>query len=366
MKKKHPIVDYLDVRIGLRDIIRRNLTRYQVPGNINFWYTLGSVLLFLFLLQFITGTLLLVYYVPHTEQAFASVQRIMNDVPFGWFIRYMHAVGANIIILILLLHVFSVLFMSSYKNPRELTWAAGFLLLLLSLGMCLTGYLLPWSQLSYWATTVATESAGALPVLGEKFILFLRGGPSVGQHTLGRFFALHVMGLPLIFLLLVLLHLFLVRRIGISRPPFGPDYQSQPPPKNFRHEEYPHPIPFYPDYLTKDLAAIFAVLALFMAVVFYCPWIFLPAAAFEPADPFSTPVGIKPEWYFLASYQTLKILPSETAGILVQMLAVLTLFLLPFFDSGRERRPGRRPLFIIFLGILLIGYTYLTIWGHFS
>lgn len=366
MPLRKRIVDYLDVRLGIRDILEQNLTRYLLPRNINAWYTLGSVLLTLFAIQFATGVLLLIYYIPNTEQAFQSVQTIMNEVPYGWLVRNLHAVGANIIVVALLLHMLSVLFMGSYKRPRELTWVVGFLTLLTALGMCLTGYLLPWSQLSFWATTVATEGAGSVPLLGDEMVRFLRGGAMVGQPTLGRFFALHVMGLPLAAGLLIGVHLFCVRRAGISRPPFGDDYRPPESAGAFRHEEHPGGVPFFPNYVVKDLMVISFFLAFYLGVVFFAPGIFFPPAAFEPADPFVTPPGIKPEWYFLWAYQTLKIFPSEFLGLAVQGAAVTLLLLLPFLDRGRERCPSRRPLFVtaFFLGILL--FVAISIWGHYS
>ena len=366
MGLRNKIADFIDVRLGIRDILEQNLTKYLLPRNINAWYTLGAVLLTLFTVQIGTGILLLVYYNPTTDEAFHSVQRIMNEVPFGWLIRSVHAVGANIIIFALLLHMLSVLFMGSYKRPRELTWIAGFLLLQLSLGMCLTGYLLPWSQLSFWATTVATKSSEEIPLIGDVVLRFLRGGAMVGQPTLGRFFALHVMGFPLLFGLLVLFHLFCVRRVGISRPPFGPDWQPVEPPTTFRHEEHPGGIPFFPHYVAKDAAMIAFFLALLLGVVFFAPGLFFPPAAFEPADPFVTPPGIKPEWYFLWAYQTLKIFPSEFLGLAVQGVAVTLLLILPFLDRSLERRPARRPLFVttIVLGIAL--FLALSVWGHYS
>lgn len=358
--------DYADVRLGLRDLSRRHLTGYLLPRNINIWYALGSVLLVLFAIQFVTGILLLVYYIPDTEQAFASVQKIMNEVPCGWLIRLVHAVGANVVMLALLLHMLSTLFMSAYKNPREFTWVSGYLLLLISFGLCLTGFLLPWSQLSYWATTVTTESTGSIPWIGEPLVLFLRGDVGVGQATLSRFFALHVMGFPFLFGIVMVAHLFIVRRIGVSTPPFGAGYRPEPPPKEFRHQDNPGGIPFFPNYVVKDLLGVCFFLALLMAVVFFAPWLALPPAAFEPADPFVTPAGIKPEWYFLFSYQILKLFPKEILGIGVQGAIVLFLILLPFLDTGPERRPARRPVFVtLFVASVLI-YLGITLWGHFS
>ncbi len=359
-------VDWLDNRLGIRELIHKNMGGYLLPRNVNIWYTLGAVLLVMFGLQFLTGILLLVYYVPDTEKAFASVTYIMNQVPYGWLIRYLHVVGSNLIMVFLLLHMLSVFFMGAYKRPRELTWLSGFGLFNMGLIFCLTGYLLPWSQLSFWATTVATDAAGAIPVIGDQLIQFLRGGPSVGEATLGRFFALHVMGLPMAFLGLVGFHLFCVRRIGISSAPFGEDYRASVPGETFFHEEHADGIPFHPNYTIKDLSMVFFALALLVAITFYAPWLFIPPDALVPADPFNTPEHIKPEWYFLWAYQSLKIFPSELLGLAAQGAAMGFLAVLPFIDRGRERRPVKRPIFVTLylLGIFIV--VGLSIWGHYS
>ncbi len=360
------LVDFLDVRLGVRDIFAKEVSGYLLPRRVNAWYTLGAVLLTLFGLQIFTGILLLVYYVPHADLAFASVQAIVNDVPFGWLIRMLHAVGANVIVIALLLHMLSVLFMAAYKGRREFTWLSGFVLFNLTMGLCLTGYLLPWSQLSFWATTVATDTPGAIPVVGDFLVEFLRGGATVGNQTLGRFFALHVVGMPLILLGLIGFHLFCVKRRGISTPPFGEDYLADELLPFFEHEEHPAGIPFFPNYVVKDAAVICFFLAFLLAIIFYLPGLFFPPSAFEPADPFVTPPGIKPEWYFLWAYQTLKIFPSEIIGLGVQGAFMTFLALLPFIDRGRERRPAKRPVFVTcyVLGILL--FVAISIWGHYS
>jgi ubiquinol-cytochrome c reductase cytochrome b subunit len=224
------LVEFVDVRLGLKDIYDSELRGYLLPRNVNVWYTLGAVLMALFTLQIITGILLLMFYVPDSEKAFASVQYIMNDVPFGWLFRMLHAI---------LMHMLSVLFMASYKGRREFTWLTGFIIFNLTMGLCLTGYLLPWSQLSFWATTVATDAAGAIPVVGDYLVEFLRGGPTVGNQTLGRFFALHVVGMPLVLLGLMGAHLFCVKRRGISSPPFGADYRPSEELPFFEHEKHP-------------------------------------------------------------------------------------------------------------------------------
>ncbi len=366
MKLQKGVMDWLDSRLGIREIMHANMGGYLLPRNINIWYTLGAVLLAMFGLQFLTGILLLIFYVPDTEKAFTSVTAIMNSIPYGWLIRYLHVVGSNLIIVLLLLHMLSVLFMGSYKRPRELTWLSGFIIFNLGLAFCLTGYLLPWSQLSFWATTVATDAAGAVPVVGDFLVEFLRGGPSVGAPTLGRFFALHVMGLPMLFLGLVGFHLFCVRRIGISSPPFGDDYRPLEPARSFHHDEHPGGVPFHPNYTIKDLSMVFFVLAALVAITFYAPWLFIPPDALEPADPFTTPAHIKPEWYFLWAYQTLKIFPSKLLGLASQGAAMGFLAVLPFLDRSPERRPAKRPVFVTLylLGILL--FVGLSIWGHYS
>ncbi len=366
MKLQKGVMDWLDSRLGVREIMHANMGGYLLPRNINIWYTLGAVLLAMFGLQFLTGILLLIFYVPDTEKAFTSVTAIMNSIPYGWLIRYLHVVGSNLIIVLLLLHMLSVLFMGSYKRPRELTWLSGFIIFNLGLAFCLTGYLLPWSQLSFWATTVATDAAGAVPVVGDFLVEFLRGGPSVGAPTLGRFFALHVMGLPMLFLGLVGFHLFCVRRIGISSPPFGDDYRPLEPARSFHHDEHPGGVPFHPNYTIKDLSMVFFVLAALVAITFYAPWLFIPPDALEPADPFTTPAHIKPEWYFLWAYQTLKIFPSKLLGLASQGAAMGFLAVLPFLDRSPERRPAKRPVFVTLylLGILL--FVGLSIWGHYS
>ncbi len=366
MKLQKGVMDWLDSRLGIREIMHANMGGYLLPRNINIWYTLGAVLLAMFGLQFLTGILLLIFYVPDTEKAFTSVTAIMNSIPYGWLIRYLHVVGSNLIIVLLLLHMLSVLFMGSYKRPRELTWLSGFIIFNLGLAFCLTGYLLPWSQLSFWATTVATDAAGAVPVVGDFLVEFLRGGPSVGAPTLGRFFALHVMGLPMLFLGLVGFHLFCVRRIGISSPPFGDDYRPLEPARSFHHDEHPGGVPFHPNYTIKDLSMVFFVLAALVAITFYAPWLFIPPDALEPADPFTTPAHIKPEWYFLWAYQTLKIFPSKLLGLASQGAAMGFLAVLPFLNRSPERRPAKRPVFVTLylLGILL--FVGLSIWGHYS
>jgi ubiquinol-cytochrome c reductase cytochrome b subunit len=361
------VVDWLDVRIGIREVTEKELTGYILPRNINVWYSMGSILLFAFALQVVSGMLLLIYYVPDADKAFKSVTSIMNDVPYGWLIRMCHAVGSNMMVLVLFLHMLSVLFMGSYKKPRELNWVTGFTLFAMVQGISLTGYLLPWSQLSFWATTVATNSANAIPVIGPYLVEFLRGSKLVGPPTLGRFFALHVAVIPAVMAALIGAHLFFIKRTGISAPPFGQQESSNKwQGDRYRHEAHPGGIPFFPNFVLEDLRSIAIYMACFMAVVFFDPYLFFPKDAFIPANPFVTPAHIKPEWYFLANYQTLKIFTNELIGLSLQAAAMTFLALLPFVDRGNERHPLKRPLFMICsIGGLLL-WIGLSIWGHLS
>ena len=361
------LYDWIDLRIGAREIVKKELTGYLLPRNINEWYSLGSVLLVIFVLQVVTGMLLMVYYVPDADKAFKSVTFIMNELPYGWLIRLCHAVGSNMMVAVLLLHMLSTLMMGSYKSPRELNWLTGFILFTLVQGISLTGYLAPWSQLSFWATTVATNSATAIPVIGPYLVEFLRGGKLVGPPTLGRFFAVHVALLPVVIAALIGAHLFLLKRTGISTPPFGAIDTKKPwRPESYSYQSHPGGIPFFPNYALQDLTSILIYFAIFLAVVFFVPQLLFTPDAFVPANAFKTPAHIKPEWYFLANYQTLKIFPSELLGLSVQAAAMTFLALIPFIDRSPERHPLKRPLFLACTigGILL--WLGLSVWGHYS
>ncbi|MBI2890308.1 MAG: cytochrome bc complex cytochrome b subunit [Nitrospirae bacterium] len=325
----------------------------MVPANLNVWYSMGSVLLMLIGIQFATGILLLTHYIPQTSHAFNSVMDLSEKIPFGWLIRRIHAIAANLFVLVLMLHMLSVLIMGSYKKPRELQWISGVVLFGLGLFACLSGYLLPWSQLSYWATTVATNSAGSVPIIGDDMVRWLRGGDRVDQTTLGRFYALHVSVLPPLFTFIVAAHLFLMRRVGISAPPGIPKEQVKK-------------VPFFPHFVLEDMRASYFFLAVLFVGVFFVPQISFPPDAMEPADPLFTPPHIKPEWYFLANYQLLKVVPNEFLGIGLQGLGGALLLLLPFLDRGQERRPLKRPLFLAVVVASLAGFIGLTVWGHLS
>lgn len=347
------IIKKIDERINISEIYKKHLAGYMVPANLNFWYSLGSVLIVVFSIQIVTGILLLMYYIPSVEKAFESIVFINNEVPFGWLIRRVHAVGANLFVLVLFLHMLSTLIMGSYKKPREIQWMTGCLLLALALVESLSGYLLPWSQLSYWATTIATSFPGAFPFIGDFLVYLIRGGEKINQLTLGRFFSLHVSVIPFTILFLIVLHIFAMRRTGISYPP-GTD------------ETRVKKIPFFPHFVLEDLKVIYIFLALMFVVVFFFPQFVFPHDALVPADPLSTPEHIKPEWYFLANYQFLKLIPNEFLGIFLQIIVALIIFFLPFIDRSPERRIWKRPLFFSIVVISIAIFIFLTVWGYLS
>lgn len=355
---------WIEIRIGLDELIRSQLTEYRVPRGINIFYSLGFVAAAAFAVQVLTGLVLLTSYIPHPDHAFRSVQGIMMTAPYGWLFRLMHVVGSNLMVVVLMLHMVSVFFMKSYAEPREMTWLAGAAMLFLTLTFCLSGYLLPWSQLSYWATTIVTTIPTAFPVIGGPMADFMRGGPQVSGATLGRFFALHVGVLPALLAAFLGIHIFLIRRIGISRPPFG-NAPARAPLTSFRHEDHPDGIPFS-HYLMKDLFMFMLYLALLFAIIAFLPALFLPETAAIPADPLRTPPNIKPEWYFLAPYQMLKLVPSKFLGIMLQVIMVVAFLAWPFLDRAEERNILRRPLLLAGFVAALIGWVVLTIWGKYS
>lgn len=350
------ILDWLEERAGVRSLVRSQLTEYLIPALTNRWYSLGFVLLLFVAIQFGSGILLLVKYVGDAMHAFESVQWISNEVPYGWFIRLLHAHGANAMVILLLVHMLTVVVLGAYKRPRELHWLTGCMLLFVTLGLCFTGYILPWSQLSYWATTIGMNILGAVPLVGPTVQEYFQGGDIVGPYTLGRAVAFHVALLPMALGALVGLHLYLVRFSGISMPPLRRARSRGEARTNEQLQRERRR--FFPDFLIEDLAVALGVLALFSAVLFFAPHFYFTPEAFEKADPAVTPSHVKPEWYFLASYQVLRMVPDKTLGIAIQGAAIALFVALPFLDRGEKRHILERPLFLtgvcIVVGSLIV------------
>lgn len=350
---KQKFYQWLNQRFDLKKI--QDPVSYQLkkplPKNVGWVHTLGSMSFFLFISQVLTGILLLVYYRPTVDEAFESLKFIMTKPYMGWLYRQIHAWGANLMVLIVFLHMLRTFFTGSFKKPRELTWVVGVFLFVLTLVFGFTGYLLPWNQLAYWATTVGTEIAGAIPGVGEGIKTLLRGGTTVGGETLSRFFVIHVIILPWIVFFLIGVHLFMVRFQGIATmDPVGKEKETKPD----------EGTPFFPHHVLKEGIVFFLLLGVLITLA-----ILVPFELGEKADPLTTPVGIKPEWYFLSMYQVLKYF-SKLLGIFIVSLAPLLLFFWPFLDRSPERHPLKRPISMT-IGILsLLALLIFGILAHLS
>ena len=349
---------WFDERLDLAPIaeaLKANL-RKSVPAHVNWLFTFGSVIAALIAVQVFTGILLLVYYRPGADSAYQSIVRILEEIPLGGFVRSLHAWGADLIVVFLILHMTRVFVYAGYKKPRELTWIVGVLLFAVILVFGFTGYLLPWDQLAYWGTVVATEAPASIPLLGPITREFVLGGSEVGDPTLGRFFALHVVVLPLVLLMLLGLHLLLIRYQGVSS--LRRTDEPEPTPEEMRAEGGE---PFFPHHALRDLTTIYVVLGLLVSLA-----VLYPASLGEPADPLNTPPGIKPEWYFLPAYQLLKYVP-EAVGVQIPLLFIGVLILLPMvIDRSPERHPKRR-LKALGIGAATVGLiVVLGLLGHVS
>ena len=349
-KSQAGMAAWLDERLGLSSI-REFIAHKTVPvHSATAWYYFGGITLFLFVIQVITGMLLLLYYRPTATEAYESVQFIMTRVQFGWLVRSIHSWSANLMVLSAFVHMFSVVFLHSYRKPREITWLTGIALLGLSLAFGFSGYLLPWNTVSYFATKVGTDMAASIPVAGPHLARFLRGGDDVGGATLTRFFGFHVAVLPGLATLLLLLHLALVQKLGISSPP-----KIEQACRN-QNEKIPQ-MPFFPNFFLRELMAWYAALGLLGALAALFPW-----ELGEKADPFaSAPAGIRPEWYFLAPFYTLKLIPShiwrfegELVGLAGFMLLVIGWTLLPFWATNRHDITRRQ--LVTGAGVFLLAY----------
>lgn len=354
------LVQWLDARFPLLSTWKAHFSEYYVPKNFNFFYFFGSLALVVLVNQLLTGLWLCMFYTPSAEQAFSSIEYIMRDVPLGWLLRYMHSTGASAFFIVIYLHMFRGLLYGSYQKPRELVWLLGMLLFILLLAEAFFGYLLPWGQMSYWGAEVITSLFGAIPYVGKSFVVWLRGDFSVANPTLQRFFALHVVGIPLLMLFLVFLHLVGLHKVG-SNNPEGIDIKKM-------LDEQGKPldgIPFHPYYTVKDFAGMILFLILFFSAVFFAPEMggyFLEHANFVPANPLVTPDHIAPVWYMAPFYAILRAIPDKLSGVLGMFGAIVILFFLPWLDRSFVRSIrykgvcSRISLAVFVVSLLILGY----------
>ena len=325
---------------GMMPVYRKHMTEYYAPKNFNIWYIFGVLSMVVLVNQILTGIFLTMHFKPSAAEAFSSVEYIMRDVEWGWLIRYMHSTGASLFFIVVYLHMFRGLMYGSYQKPRELVWLLGMLIYLVLMAEAFLGYVLPWGQMSYWGAKVIISLFGAIPVIGGGLTEWIMGDYNPGDATLNRFFALHVIALPLVLLLLVVLHLFALHEVG-SNNPDGVEIKKGPKGNRWSEKAPADGIPFHPYYTVKDFfyVACFLIIAAF--IIFFAPafdgW-FLEHDNFTEANPLVTPEHIKPVWYYTPYYAMLRVVPSffgiKLWGVLVMFGAIAVLFLLPWLDRS--------------------------------
>ena len=331
-KQAGALLNWFDDRLPVSSFWKAVMTDYQAPKNFNFWYYMGSLALLVLVIQIFSGILLAMHYKPSAAEAFASVEYIMRDVEWGWLIRYMHTTGASFFFILIYLHMFRSLLYGSHKAPRELLWVFGMFLYVVLMAEAFLGYILPWGQMSYWGAQVIINLFGALPKIGEPLTQWIRGDYFISDATLNRFFALHVIAVPLALLGLVMLHLVALRENG-SNNPDGIEIKKNKGPDGTPVDG----IPFHPYYTVKDIFGVGFFLILFSFVLFLWPeagGLFLEHDNFVPANPLVTPEHIKPVWYFTPFYAILKAVPDKLMGVITMGASVAILFFLPWLDRS--------------------------------
>jgi len=360
-KPKNSFMSWVDARFPATKLWNEHLAEYYAPKNFNFWYFFGSLALLVLVNQILTGIFLTMYYKPDADLAFASVEFIMRDVPYGNLIRYLHSTGASAFFVVVYLHMFRGLIYGSYKQPRELIWIFGMLIYLVLMAEAFMGYLLPWGQMSYWGAQVIISLFGAIPFgIGDVLSTWIRGDFVVSDATLNRFFAFHVIALPIILLALVVAHVMALHEVG-SNNPDGVEIKKHKDENGIPLDG----IPFHPYYTVKDIWGVAVFLIIFLFIVFFIPefwnW-FLEKDNFIPADPLKTPEHIVPLWYFTPFYAILRAVPSKFGGVVAMGAAIVVLFLLPWLDRSPVKSIRYRGLlfkfavFVFVVSFLALGW----------
>jgi Cytochrome b subunit of the bc complex len=347
-KTNNKVVSWLDQRLPIFSMMQHSAIEYPTPKNLNYWWNFGSLALLVLVIMILSGVFLVMNYASHASLAFASVERIMRDVNYGWLIRYLHMNGASMFFILVYIHIFRNLYYGSYKAPREVLWWIGILIFLAMMATAFMGYVLPWGQMSFWGATVITNLFSAFPIVGEPIVTWLWGGFAVDNPTLNRFFALHYL-LPFIIVGLVVLHVWALHTVK-SNNPLGVEIKTPA-----------DSIPFHPYYTIKDLFGIGVFLMFFLAFVFWAPNFFGEPDNYIPANPMVTPPHIVPEWYFLPFYAILRAIPDKLGGVLMMFGAIIVLFFLPWLDTSKVRSAKFRPLYkqafwLFFADCIFLGY----------
>jgi len=341
------IIRWIDHRLPFVAMLQHELYEYPTPRNLSYWWNFGSLAGIMLVVMIVTGIVLAMQYTPHADLAFDSVERIMRDVDYGWMLRYAHMNGASMFFAIVYIHLFRGLYYGSYKQPRELLWILGVIILILMIMTAFMGYVLPWGQMSYWAATVITNLFSAIPVVGQGIVTFLWGGFTVGNPTLNRFYALHYL-LPFVILGVVLLHLIALHRFG-SNNPLGIDMKG---PQDT--------LPFHPYFTIKDLFGLTVFLLVYAFFVFYAPNFLGSADNYIPANPMQTPNHIVPEWYLLPYYAILRSVPNKLLGVILAFGSIFLMFLVPWLDTSPVRSARFRPIYKWVFWLLVIDVAALA------
>jgi len=356
------LLGWIDARFPLSKMWNEHLAEYYAPKNFNFWYYFGSLALMVLVLQIVTGIWLTMNYKPDAEMAFNSVEYIMRDVNWGWLIRYMHSTGASMFFIVVYLHMFRGLIYGSFKKPRELIWIFGMIIYVCLMAEAFMGYLLPWGQMSYWGAQVIISLFGAIPGIGDALALWIRGDFVIADATLNRFFAFHVIAVPIVLLALVVLHILALHEVG-SNNPDGVDIKKHKDENGIPLDG----IPFHPYYTVKDIVGVAVFLIVFSIIVFFAPemggW-FLERDNFIPADPLKTPEHIVPLWYFTPFYAILRAVPDKFLGVVAMGGAIFVMFLLPWLDRSPVKSIRYRgTIYKVAIGIFVISFIALGYLG---
>jgi ubiquinol-cytochrome c reductase cytochrome b subunit len=361
------MVGWIDERFPLTSNWKAHLSEYYAPKNFNFWYFFGSLAMLVLVLQIVTGIFLTMHYKPDVNLAFASVEYIMRDVSWGWLIRYMHSTGASAFFVVVYLHMMRGLMYGSYRKPRELIWIFGMLIYLALMAEAFMGYLLPWGQMSFWGAQVIINLFTAIPFVGPDLSVWIRGDYVIGDATLNRFFAFHVIAVPLVLVGLVAAHIIALHEVGSNNPDGIEIKKNKDPVTHIPLDG----IPFHPYYSVKDIVGVVVFLMVFTAIVFFAPDMggyFLEYNNFVPADPFKTPEHIAPVWYFTPFYAILRAVPplfgSQFPGVVAMGIAVMILFFLPWLDKGNVKSIRYRgAIYKIALTLFVISFIGLGVLG---
>ena len=359
-KQIYNTLNWINFRFPLQKMWDEHMAKYYAPKNFNFWYYFGSLALLIFGLQLLSGIWLAMFYNPSSKEAFDSVEYIMRDIKFGWLIRYIHSTGASFFLLVIYFHIFRGFLYGSYRKPRELIWIIGVIIFLSLLGECFFGYLLPWGNMSFWGAQVITSLFGAIPVIGNYLVELIRGDYNISGATLNRFFSLHVSAMPIVFIILIALHLTALHEVGSGNPE-GIEIKE-----NKNKEGIPlDSIPLHPYYSVKDLFGFSVFFLFFFFIVFFYPdffGYFLEGPNFTPADQLMTPEHIAPVWYMTPYYAILRAIPNKLLGVVAMGASICILFLLPWLDrspvkSIRYKGPiFKFALFMFVISFIILGY----------